>query len=89
MNNEMEIAKPSTPIIVLDSVEEEMIIPISHNENGKQDCLWRILTGTSCTSSTDIDNKIRHEYVFADGGCQYNNFLGYYKSVMAIWPRLC
>ena len=54
----------------------------SHGENGKQDCLWRVLTGTSCTSlaNGNIVNAEQHEYVVADGECRYNDFLGYYRA---------
>lgn len=80
-NNETEVPTSSTSTIVLDPVEEKMIIETSHNENVKQDdCLWRILTGTSCTPSMDIVNGYQHEYVIADGECQYNDFLGYYRA---------
>ncbi len=54
----------------------------NHGENGKQDCLWRVLTGTSCTSlaNGNIVNAEQHEYVVADGECRYNDFLGYYRA---------
>jgi len=52
------------------------------NENEKLDCLWRVITGTGCTSISDGDiiDGYQHMYLNADGECHYNDFLGYYRA---------
>lgn len=54
----------------------------SRHNNQQLDCLWRILTGTSCTSGFrgDIVQGYQHEYLVADGECRYNDFVGYYRA---------
>lgn len=63
-------------------IEVQLNAGPSHNENGKQDCFWRVLTGTGCTADEngDIVNGHQHQYLVADGECRYNDFLGYYRA---------
>jgi len=63
-------------------IEAQLNAGPSHNENGKQDCFWRVLTGTGCTADEngDIVNGHQHQYLVADGECRYNDFLGYYRA---------
>mmetsp|Transcript_28319 Transcript_28319/g.31738 ORF Transcript_28319/g.31738 Transcript_28319/m.31738 type:complete len:108 (+) Transcript_28319:612-935(+) len=54
----------------------------NENENEKLDCLWKVITGTGCTSISDGDiiDGYQHMYLNADGECHYNDFLGYYRA---------
>eukprot|EP00751_Fragilariopsis_kerguelensis_P020942 CAMPEP_0170905168 /NCGR_PEP_ID=MMETSP0734-20130129/50865_1 /TAXON_ID=186038 /ORGANISM="Fragilariopsis kerguelensis, Strain L26-C5" /LENGTH=363 /DNA_ID=CAMNT_0011300821 /DNA_START=338 /DNA_END=1425 /DNA_ORIENTATION=- len=54
----------------------------NEDENEKLDCLWRVITGTGCTSISDGDiiDGYQHMYLNADGKCHYNDFLGYYRA---------
>lgn len=86
-STEMNETINNAPIFETDKEEREDIYSKleegpAHSENGKQDCLWRVLTGTSCTSlvNGNIVNAEQHQFLVADGICRYNDFLGYYKA---------